>query len=145
MSPAAFESFEPSGRRISRWWWKTGGAVASQEPPEPDLRRRRLEQVAAADDEVDALAQVVDDDTEPVRPVAVTVADRRGRPIGATSPAHGPTMPSIHVSVPAPSATRSTGPSSPRSRHPPGQPGPDHGSPRSCSHASNVDREQSQP
>ena len=144
MSPAAFESFDPSGRRISRWWCEDRRRLTSQEPPEPDLRRRRLEQVAAADDEVDALTQVVDDDAEPVRPVAVAVTDGEVAD-GADVARARPDEPSIQVSVPPPSATRSTGPSSPRSRQPPGQPGPDHGSPCSCSHASNVVREQSQP
>ena len=51
--------------------------VATEQAGEPDLGRRRVQQVAAADDEVDALAQVVDDDAKQVRPVPVAVADRR--------------------------------------------------------------------
>ena len=128
VSPSAFDSFEPSGRRISGWWAKPA-APRAQEPPEPDLRRRRLEQVAAADDEVDALAQVVDDDAEPVRPVAVPVADRRGRRRRHLARARARRARPSRPPSPPPSATRSTGPSSPRSRQPPGQPGPDHGRP----------------
>ena len=77
MSPSAFESLRPSGRRISGWWAKTAGVSR------PRRRARRIwvgvadEQVAAADHEVDALAQVVDDDREPVGPVPVAIADRQ--------------------------------------------------------------------
>ena len=48
-------------------------------------------------------------------------------------------------SDPPPSATRRTGPSSSRCRQSPGQPGPCHRRPCSSDHASNVEREQSQP
>src|SRR4051794_1737493 len=51
------------------------GRRASQAPGEPDLDGGRVEEVAAADDEVDALADVIDDDGEGIRPVAVTIPD----------------------------------------------------------------------
>ena len=106
-----------------------GWRRATQEAPEPDLGRRRMQQVTTADDEVDVLVQVVDHDREAVGPVAVPIADRRGR-------RRRPRRPRT-ARRPRPSrsrdrhrwATRSTGPSSPRSRHPPGQPGPVHGRP----------------
>src|SRR4051812_4055703 len=51
------------------------GRRASHAPGEPDLDGGRVEEVAAADDEVDALAEVIDDDGEGIRPVAVTIPD----------------------------------------------------------------------
>ena len=65
--------------------------VAAEQPAEPDLAGRVREEVLAADDEVDVLAEVVDDDREPVRPVARPVADdevagrrRLAGPVGPT-------------------------------------------------------------
>ena len=51
---------------------------------------------------------------EPVGPVAVTVADRRGRRLRRPRRRSGPTIASIQRSVPPPSAARRTGPSRPR-------------------------------
>ena len=105
VSPADFDSLRPSGRRISGWWRNAGGASR------PRSRPRRICAAVASSrsrpriDEVDALAQVVDDHAEPVGPVAVPVADRQVASRG-TSPAHGPTSPSIQASEPPPSATR---------------------------------------
>ena len=48
--------------------------LAAQQAAEAELGRGGVEQVAAADDEVDAVAEVVDDDAERVAPVAVAVA-----------------------------------------------------------------------
>ena len=48
---------------------------AAEQPAKPNLRRRGIEQVLTADDEVDPVAEVVDDDAEAVRPVAMTVPD----------------------------------------------------------------------
>src|SRR4051812_30076384 len=52
-----------------------GGRRASEAPGEADLDGGRSEEVAAADDEVHALAQVIDDDRERIRPVAVAIPD----------------------------------------------------------------------
>ena len=41
------------------------------------LCRRRGQQVTSPHDQVDALATIVDDDSEPVRPVAVAIDDRQ--------------------------------------------------------------------
>ena len=121
----AFDSFgrrrggrAGGGRRPAASRARAGGPAGSG--------RGRVEQVATADDEVDALAEVVDDDAEPVRPVPVPVADRRGRRSAATSSAHGPTIASIQRSLPPPSMTRSIGPSSRARRQPPGHPTPCH-------------------
>ena len=145
VSPSAFESLRPSGRRISGWWGKRGGRSRPSSRAEPDLRRRRVEQVAAADDEVDPLAQVVDDDRERVGPVAVAVADRRGRPRRRRRPTHGPTSPSIQASCPPP--RRDPQRSSP-ARHGAGSRPGSRARPRdraSRAHAANVARVQSQP
>ncbi len=89
--------------------------LAAEQPAQADLGGRGAEQVAPADDQVDSLAEVVDDDREPVRPVAVPVADGTGR---------------RRYPPPRPSTARSGGPSTVRSRHP-GRPAPparpDHG------------------
>ena len=77
MSPSAFESLLPSGSPDQRVVGEDRGRLAPEEASQPDLGRRRGEQVAAADHEVDRLAQVVDDDREPVRPVPVAIADRQ--------------------------------------------------------------------
>ena len=57
-----------------------------QQPPEPELDRGGVEQVAAADHQVDAVARVVHDHAERVRPVADAVADQQvavaGRLVG---------------------------------------------------------------
>lgn len=49
---------------------------AAEQPAEPDLRRRGIEQILTADDEIDPMAEVVNDDAEAVRPVAMTVLNR---------------------------------------------------------------------
>ena len=53
-----------------------GRGLASEHPREPDLGPCRVQEILAPDDEVDTLAQVVDDDAEPIRPVAVPVPHR---------------------------------------------------------------------
>src|SRR4051794_35240308 len=53
-----------------------GRLAMTEDTGEPDLHRRRLEQVLAADHEIDSMPHVVDDDAEPVRPVAVPIPDR---------------------------------------------------------------------
>ena len=70
-------AFAPSGRRTSGWWAKVAGVSRPSSVPSRIWAGGRGEQVAAADDEVDALAQVVDDDANAVGPVAVPVADRQ--------------------------------------------------------------------
>ena len=62
VAPSAFDSFRPSASRTSGWWANVGAASRPRSASEADLGGRRGEQVAAADDQVDALAQVVDDD-----------------------------------------------------------------------------------
>jgi hypothetical protein len=62
VAPSAFDSFEPSARRMSGWWAKIGG---------------RVEQVASADHEIDALALVVDHHAEGIRPLPIPVAEDR--------------------------------------------------------------------
>ena len=89
VSPEAFESLVPSGRRMSGWWWNTGGRSRPRSRPSRICEARRLEQVAAPDDEVDPLAQVVDDDTEAIGPIALAVADgqvARGGHVARTRP-----------------------------------------------------------
>ena len=50
-------------------------ARPTEQPAESDLGGGGVEQVPTADDDADVLAQVVDDDAEPVRPVPVAIAD----------------------------------------------------------------------
>ena len=70
MSPSAFDSLRPSGRRTRRWWAKVGGASR------PSSRARRIWVGVASSRSRPrttrsiALAQVVDDDRERVGPVA---------------------------------------------------------------------------
>ena len=77
VSPSAFDSFRPSGRRISGWCAKAAGVSRPSRAPRRICAGRLAQQVPAADDEVHALAQVVDDDSEPVGPVPVAVGERR--------------------------------------------------------------------
>ena len=86
VAPSAFESFDPSGRRISGWWANVAGGQRPRHAPSRICAGGRVEQVAAADHEIDALAEVVDDDREAVRPVA-----RDGRGSARSPPA--PTSP----------------------------------------------------
>ena len=115
MSPSAFDSFAPSGRRISGWWAKVAGVSR------PSRRASRIWAGVAASrsrpriDEVDVLAKVVDDDREPVGPVPVAVADRQVAVRPRPRPRTARRCASIQRSEPPPSATRRTGPSSPRS------------------------------
>ena len=114
MSPDDFESFDPSGRRMSAVVQERRRVAAAQPLRQSDLGRRGVEQVATPDDEVDALAQVVDDDAE--RRTSSGRADRgsadlrsarrrrhtgrRGRP--STSRSHRPRRPA----TPGPSRLR---------------------------------------
>jgi hypothetical protein len=55
---------------------REGGRCLATEPgAQADLRGRLPQQVSPADDEVHALAQVVDDDSEPVGPVPIAVGE----------------------------------------------------------------------
>ena len=124
VSPSAFESFEPSGRRMSGWWANAAGVSR------PSRRASRIWVGVAASRSRPritrsiALAKIVDDDREPVCPVPVAIADRqvagtrgdlvRARPDDRIHPA-------LRAATRAP--TRRTGPSSPRCRQSPGQPG----------------------
>ncbi len=93
-----------------------GRGPAPEQPPQPDLRRRRVQQVAPADDQRDVLAQIVDDDAEPVRPVAVAVADGQVAGRCHLVRARAERVRSIHVSEPAPRATRQDRPVAARAR-----------------------------
>ena len=88
-APSAFDSFARPGPD-QRVVGEGRGPLATKRRP-GGSGPASPQQVAAADDEVDALAQVVDDDREPVGPVAVAVAERGVSPASATSSAHGPT------------------------------------------------------
>jgi hypothetical protein len=57
--------------RVGEECWR---GLAAQQAAQAKLGRGGVEQVAAADDQVDAVAEVVDDDAERVAPVAVAVA-----------------------------------------------------------------------
>ncbi len=79
----------PSIRAANEWMMGEGRwGLAAEEARQSDLGRCRLKEVAAPDHQVDPLAQVIDDDREPVGPVPVAIADRqvaapRGDLIGA--------------------------------------------------------------
>ena len=147
VSPADFESFEPSGRRTSGWWANAGGRSR------PSSRARRIwagvacEQIPAADDEIDAVAQVVHDHAERVGPVAVPVAD--GQVAGRRDLARArPDEPRpSRPRAPSPSATRSTGPAprEPRSGSRPGTRDRTRVGRDRAAQAANVARVQSQP
>ena len=119
--------------------------VATEQPRQADLPRRRVEEVAPADDQVDPVAEVVDDDREPVGPVAVPVAHDEVAAGGHLARRGGPRRTSSQDSVPAPSATRTVVSGAPRLRHSPGQPGPCQARPWIRAHAVKVERVQSQP
>ncbi len=145
VSPADFESLLPSGRRTSGWWANAGGAPASERPSEPDLRgaspaRRSSPRTTRS-------TPWRRSSTTTQNPyVQLPCRSRTGRsPFAATSPWRSPTMRSVHDSCPPPSVARITGPPTPRSRHSPGQPGPDQGRPCSAAHCAKVARVQSQP
>ena len=147
VSPSAFDSFAPSGVG-----GRAGGGRRSAAVSRPSRRPSRIWAGVAASrsrpriDEVDALTEVVDDDREAVRPVAVAVTDRQVAAGAATSSAHGPTSASIQRSRPAAERDAQRRAVDVRDRRQsPGQPGPCHGRPWSSAHAANVAREQSQP
>ena len=48
---------------------------AAEQPAEPDLRGSGIEEILTPNDEAYPVAEVVDDDAEAVRPVAMTVPD----------------------------------------------------------------------
>ena len=75
-APAArFESFFPSGPRISPWWTYSGG-VGAERACEPAVQRLVRPVVVAADDVRDPEVDVVDDGRELVRGGAVLPEQR---------------------------------------------------------------------
>jgi hypothetical protein len=95
---------------MSGWWAKAAGVSRPSRVPRRIWAAVRGEQVTSADDEVDALAQVVHDDSKSVCPVAVAVGQGRVAVVRDLVRA-GPTSRSIQRSEPPPSAARRTGPS----------------------------------
>ena len=144
VSPVDFESLLPSGLRTSGWWANAGGNAR------PSARPSRICAAVAS-----SRSSPLTTRSTPWRMSSMTTQNayvqlpcrsRTGRsPFAAMSPWRSPTMRSVHDSAPSPSAARTTGPPTRRSRQSPGQPGPDHGRPCSASHRAYVDRVQSHP
>ena len=67
----------PVGAPDERVVGEGGRRFSAEESPEADLVGRRVDEVLAAGDQVNIVAQVVDDHAQRVGPVAVAVADRQ--------------------------------------------------------------------
>ena len=117
------DSFEPSGAADQRVVGEPRRRRAAEQPAEPDLGRRRVEEVLAADDEVDAVAEVVDDHAQARRSSCRSGRGRGGRRRSRRDRTEHRRSRSSHASSPSPSATRSVSPvrarEAPR-RQPPG-------------------------